>query len=77
MIFRSRKLKIDHSFKFKLDDKRLSPTKSVKYLAVLLDEHVHWNDQISQVKMKLNHAIGILRKLRHNANLNVLKIIYH
>ena len=30
VIFRSRKLKIHSSFKFKLEDKRLVPTKSVK-----------------------------------------------
>ena len=39
-----------------------------KYLGVLLDEHLQWNDQIAQVKIKLNHAIGILSKIRHNAN---------
>ena len=39
VIFRPRKLKIDHSFKFKLDGKRLVPTHSVKYLGVLIDEH--------------------------------------
>ena len=42
VIFRPRKLKIDHSFKFKLDGKRLVPTHSVKYLGVLTDEHL-WN----------------------------------
>ena len=64
VIFRLRKLKIDNSFKFKLDGKRLVPTKSVKYLGVLLDEHLNnWNEQISQVKMKLNCAIGTLSKL--------------
>ena len=47
VIFRSKKLKIDSSFKFKLNGKRLVPTKSVKYLGVLLDEHLHWNEQIS------------------------------
>ena len=39
VIFRQRKLKIDHSFKFKLDGKRHVPTHSVKYLGVLIDEH--------------------------------------
>ena len=34
VIFRSRKVKIDNSFKLKLDGKRLVPTKSVKYLSV-------------------------------------------
>ena len=72
-----KKLKIDSSFKFKLNGKRLVPTKSVKYLGVLIDEHLHWNEQISQVKTKLNHAIGILRKLGYNANLSVLKITNH
>ena len=52
-------------------------TKPVKYLGVLLDEHLNWNEQITQVKMKLNHAIGIISKLKYNANLSVLKIIYH
>ena len=47
VIFRSRKLKIEESFKFKPDGKRLVPTKSVKYLGALLDEHLHWNEQIS------------------------------
>ena len=52
-------------------------TKPVKYLGVLLDEHLNWNEQITQVKMKLNRAIGIISKLKYNANLSVLKIIYH
>lgn len=43
VIFRSRKSKIDHSFKLKLDGKRLMPTKSVKYLRVQLEEHLHRN----------------------------------
>ena len=46
VIFGPRKLKIDHSFKFKLDGKRLVPTHSVKYLGVLIDEHLLWNKQI-------------------------------
>ena len=77
MIFRSRKLKIDNNFTFKVAAKILAPTKSVKHLGVLLDEHLHWNGQISHIKLKLNRATGILSKLRYNTNLSVLKIIYH
>ena len=75
VIFRWRKIKVDHSFKFKLDVKRLLLTKSVKHLGLLLDENLHLNEQISQVKVKLNRAVGILSKLRHNVNLDALKII--
>ena len=77
VIFSPRKRKIDHSFKFKLDGKRLAPTHSAKYLGVLIDEHLLWNKQIAQIKMRLNRAIGILSKLRINANFNILKTAYH
>ena len=32
---------------------------------------------ISNVKIKLNRAIGIWSKLRHNSNLDIMKITYH
>ena len=38
VIFRSKKLKVDHSFKFKLEYKRLVPTKSAKCLRVLASD---------------------------------------
>ena len=36
----------------------------MKYIGVPLDENLHWNEQISQIKIKINRAIGILSKLR-------------
>ena len=77
IIFHRNTASIDHSLKLKLDGKRLSPSQSVKYLGVLLDEHLQWNDQIAQVKIKLNRATGILSKIRHNVNPTILKVLYH
>ena len=77
VIFRPRKLKIDHSVKFKLDGKRLVPTHSVKYLGVLIDEPLLWNKQIAQIKMRLNGDIGMLSNIRINVNFNILKTAYH
>ena len=76
-MFRRQNTKLNNSFKIKLDGKRLFPTSSVKYLGVLLDEHLTWSPQISHVQMKLNRAIGILSKLRYQANIHVLKTVYH
>ena len=67
VLLKPKKLKLDHSFKFQIDGKRLIPIHSVKYLGVLLDEHMSWNEQIYQTKLKLNRAIGILSKLRSHA----------
>ena len=64
IIFHSSSKKIDHSLKFKLDGKRLTATSSVKYLGVLLDDHLIWSKQINYVTTKLNQAIGILSKVK-------------
>ena len=69
IIFHSSSKKIDHSLKFKLDGKRLTPTRTVKYLCVLLNNHLLWSKQINHVSTKLIQAIGILSKLRNNTSL--------
>ena len=48
VLFRPKKLKLDHSFEFKIDGKRLIPIHLVKYLGVLLDEHMSSNEKIYQ-----------------------------
>ena len=60
LIFHPISLKIDPSIKFKLQGKQLIPTESVKYLGVLLYEHLQLTKQLSNVKIKLNRANGIL-----------------
>ena len=64
--------KINHSLKFKLDGKHLTANSIVKYLAVLLDDHLIWSKQINYVTTKLNQVIGILSKLRNNTSLKTL-----
>ena len=77
VVFRRQNTELNNSFKIKLDGKRLFPTSSVKYLGVLLDEPLTWSPQISHVQMKLNQATGIFNKLRYQANIDILKTIYH
>ena len=75
-MFRSQNTKLNNSFKVKLDGKGLLPTPSVKYLGVLLDEHLTWSPQILYVQMKFNRAIGILSELRYQTDIHVLKMVY-
>ena len=77
VLFRSKKLKLDHSFKFKIDGKRIISIHSLKYLGVLLDEHISCNEQVYQIKLKLNRVIGILSKLHSHAYLNTWRIAYY
>ena len=59
ILFHTNSKKIDHNLKFKLNGKCLTPTSTVKYLGVLLDDHILWSKQINHVTTKLNQAIGI------------------
>ena len=67
--------KIDHSLKFKLDGKCLTPNGAVKYLGDLLDDHLIWSKHINHAK--LNQTIDVLSKLRCNTTLKTLKMTYH
>ena len=46
VLFRRQNTKLNNSFKIKLEGKRMFPTSSVKYLDVLLDEHLACSLQI-------------------------------
>ena len=46
-------------------------------MRVFLDEHMSWNEQIYQIKQKLDRAIGIFSKLRSHMNLTTLRIAYY
>ena len=61
-MFRSQNTKLNNSFKVKLDGKGLLPTPSVKYLGVLLDEHLTWSPQILYVQM-IRIILGTLDNL--------------
>ena len=50
---------------------------TAKCLGILQDEHLQWSKYVPQVQVKLSRGIGFLSKLRHNANLKTLKIVYH
>ena len=47
----------------------LTSLSTVKYLGVLLDDHLIWSKQINYVTAKPNQAIGILSKLWNNTSL--------
>ena len=57
--------------------KILSPSKSVKYLHVHLDEHLNWKCHISSIATKLRRANGALSKLRYFVPTKILSNVYH
>ena len=76
VLFKSLTIKTDSELQLKLNEKRLYPTDSVKYLGIIIDKNLNWHHQINNIAAKLNRVNAMLSKIRHFVNFNSLKSIY-
>ena len=76
VIFRANK-KIYHNVTLILNRKAIEQKDHVKYLGVLMDEHLNWKKQIANVTKKISRGVGILAKLRSYVDPKLLKNIYY
>ena len=63
LIFKCKGRDFGTDLKLKLCGKKLFTSKSVKYLGVILDEHLQWNFHINQLCLKLNKANAMYCKI--------------
>ena len=60
-----------------MNKKALEQKDNVKYLGVLIDQHLRWNYHISNISKKISRGVGILSKLRKFMDTDLLKTIYY
>ena len=71
VIFRSRQKLLPFAPRVKMYDpvkQTIAPlniNESVKYLGVLMDEHLSWKHHIEYAALKISRSIGIISKIRH------------
>ena len=65
IIFRRKGKNINKNLNFRLSGQKLKLSSQVKYLGILIDEHLLWDAQINALCIKLTKATGILTKMRH------------
>ena len=49
---------------------------STKYLGVTFDANLTWKKHINELCLKLSKTVGILSKVRHFVNSNILVMLY-
>ena len=64
VIFRSPKKPLNHNVTLIMNRKAIEQKDHVKYLGILMDQHLTWKQQIANVSKKISRGIGILAKLR-------------
>ena len=77
VLFTSFKKQLGCDLKITLNGKRLYETDSVKYLGILIDKKLTWEQQINHVGIKLNKANAMLSKLRHVLDITNLRSVYY
>ena len=75
VIFRANK-KLTHNVTLVMNKKALEQKDNVKYLGVLIDQHLKWNYHISNISKKISRGVGILSKLCNFMDTDLLKTIY-
>ena len=76
VIFRANR-PIYHNVTLIMNKKAIEQKDHVKYLGVLVDEHLRWDYHISNVAKKIGRGVGILAKLRKYLTPHMLKNVYY
>ena len=62
------------NFKIFMNGVRIQQTDSIKYLVVIIDNKLSWKPQISSLCGKLFQACGVVCKIRHFADMKILRL---
>ena len=76
VIFRSYQKIPDHNVTLLMNNKALEQKDHVKYLGVLLDQHLSWKYQINNVAVKVSRGLGIIAKLKPFLKDKLIRTIY-
>ena len=77
IIFHSFSRNVPSEFTIKIGKKHVKRVKFVKFLGLLLDEHLSWKYHLSELSKKLARTCGIFFKIRNLLPLDVLLCLYN
>ena len=78
LLFHSNRKKDEQlNFSIKINNKKIIPSKNVKYLGLHIDDRLSWDFHVNQLGKKLSRANGILSKLRYYAPKDTLISVYN
>ena len=77
MIFSSGRRKIDYCQKLYICNDEIEVVKHTKFLGVIIDQNLKWENHISHIKKKVAKGLGIISKARKVLNLKALRALYY
>ena len=77
VIFHPPQKKLPFHMQILINNKIVKQEKTIKYLGIFIDSHLSWKTHISHISKKVCRGIGVLSKLRHFSNTEILKQLYY
>ena len=77
IIFHSSSVNVPSDSNIKIGKKYIKRVKFVKFLGLLLDEHLHWKYHLNELSKKLARNCGMFFKIRNLLPLDVLICLYN
>jgi len=77
LLFKRKNKFINKTLNFRLSGQKMKLSRSTKYLGVIIDEHLAWDDHFQSLTTKLSRAVGIISKIRHYLNYRALISVYY
>ena len=77
IIFHSSSVKVASDSDIKIGKKHIKRVKFVKFLGLILDEHLSWRYHLSELSKKLARTCGMFFKIRNLLPLDVLICLYN
>ena len=76
IVFRSSRKVIDEDIKIKINNEIIAEKTQTKYLGIIMDNIMSWNNHIKHVTIKLAKGIGILYRLRNFVSQDILRSLF-
>ena len=76
LIFRAERKIISKKLNFRISGQKIKVSKEVKYLGIILEEHLKWKKHLQTIQQKLSRANGMLSKIRHYVSKEAIRMIY-
>ncbi len=77
VLFHSPRKKLTHPCNLKVGKQNIKRTQYVKFLGVLMDEHLSWKIHTTELCKKLSRTAGIFFKMRHYLPMPALLSLYN
>ena len=78
MIIKSRKKNVDPTLlNININNNKIQQVQFIKFLGIIIDEHLTWDHHIRYITGKIAKITGILCKARHRLNRTALRMLYN